>query len=63
MKIGIHFFPSYQSTFIFQPEIYKWNINVVQQSDFLIMPGSCSYNYCVLIFNLVDLPTLVSELN
>ena len=36
--------------------------SAVQCSDFLIMPGSCSYNCCVLIFDLVDVHTLVSEL-
>ena len=33
-----------------------------QCSDFLMMPGSCFYNCCVLISELVDLHTLVSEL-
>ena len=28
----------------------------------MIMPRSCSYNCCVLMFDLVDLHTLVSEL-
>ena len=31
-------------------------------NHFLIMPGSCSYNWCVLFFDLVDLHALVSEL-
>ena len=48
--------------FYFQPEWYKWNINVVQCSDFLIMPGSFSYNCCVLIYDLVGMHTLVTEL-
>ena len=61
IKVSIHFFPSQENTFIFQSERYKWKVNVVQCSAFLIMSGSCSYN-CVLIFDLVDLHTLVSEL-
>ena len=31
-------------------------------NHFLIMPGSCSYNWCVLFFDRVDLHALVSEL-
>ena len=34
--------------------------NLVQGSDFLIMPGSCCYNCCVLIFNLAGLHKLVN---
>ena len=58
-----YFFLSYQSTFTFKPERYRQNINAVQWSDFLIMPGSCSYNCCVLIFDLVDLHQLVNLKN
>ena len=46
IKISLQFHPNYQSTFIFQPERYKWNINVVQWSNLLIAPGSYSYKCC-----------------
>ena len=62
IRISIHFFPNYQSTFT---NGYKWIQKIQMEcncSEFLIMPGSCSYNNCwVLIFDLVYFHTLVSE--
>ena len=56
---NIYFFPSYQSTFIFQSERNKWNLQCSTMQWFLIMPGACSSNCCAIIFDLVDLHKLL----